>query len=285
MRKILLPTDFSDNAWNAISYALEFFKDEKCIFYFLHTYTPSFYRLDYMMGGPEFSAISDNEVEISVAGLEKSVTDAKKQFPNKNHTYKTVSAFNTLTHEINEFSERKDIDLVVMGTKGATGAKQLFLGSNTVFVIRKANVPVLVIPDGCRYVEIKQILFPTDYWSGYKKDEVGNIIDLSRIHTSKITILHVKEEYDLTDGQLKNKSVLENIMNEVPHKIEEVKGKLMPEAILDYIEENKIDLLTMMNQGHSFFEHILIKQNIDQIGFHVKIPFLVVPDTSKVSKS
>ncbi|MGB5319420.1 universal stress protein, partial [Eudoraea sp.] len=45
---ILLPIDFSKNSRNAIAYAMELFKNEKCKFFFLHTYTPSFYRMDYM---------------------------------------------------------------------------------------------------------------------------------------------------------------------------------------------------------------------------------------------
>src|SRR5680860_985783 len=73
MKNILIPTDFSPNAWNAVVYAMQFLKDENCKFYFLHTYTPSFYRLDYMIGGPEFSAIPDYEVDVSVEGLEKTI--------------------------------------------------------------------------------------------------------------------------------------------------------------------------------------------------------------------
>lgn len=284
MGNILIPTDFSPNAWNAVAYALQFFKDENCKFYFLHTYTPAFYRLDYMMGGPEFSAIPDYEVDISVEGLEKTVQDVKKQFPNKKHSYETVSAFNTLTDEINAFSKRKHIDMVVMGTQGATGAQKLFLGSSTVFVIRKATVPVLVVPKNCKFADVKKILFPTDYWPQYKKEEVQTIIDMAKMHNAEITLLHFKEGYGLTKGQLANKSVLEDELQSVPHQEVELAGKAKPDAILDYIEEQHINLLTMMNRGHSFFDGILIKQNIDQIGFHVHIPFLVVRDTAEIPK-
>ena len=107
MKKILIPTDFSRNAWNAICYALDFFKNEACTFYFLHTYTPAFYRMDYMLGGPAYSAIPDVGIDISIAGLEKTLKDVQEQFPNPNHTYETISAFNTLTDEINELSEKE----------------------------------------------------------------------------------------------------------------------------------------------------------------------------------
>ena len=48
MKKILLPTDFSDNAWNAIVYALKLYKNQKCKFVLLNTYTPMIYNIDYM---------------------------------------------------------------------------------------------------------------------------------------------------------------------------------------------------------------------------------------------
>ncbi len=282
MKNILIPTDFSNNAWNAISYAMEFFKSERCKFYFLHTYIPAFYRMDYAMGGPAFSAIPDMEVDVAVAGLEKTLKDVKEQYPNPKHTFEIASAFNTLTDEINELSEKKGIDMVVMGTQGATGVKQLFLGTSTVFVIRKAKVPVLVIPEHCKFNPIKNILFPSDYSSPYKKEEVYTIVEAAKIHEAKITVLHVKEELNLPKAHAENKKLLLKHLRNTSNTEVEVMGKTMPGAILEYIEDHQIDLLAMMNHGHSFFERILIKQNIDQIGFHVHIPFLVVRDTSEI---
>lgn len=284
MKNILIPTDFSENAWNAISYAIEFFKNEKCKFYFLHTYTPAFYRMDYMMGGPEFSAVPDVGVDISLEGLETILANVKEQYPNPKHTYETVSAFNILTDEINELSKKKNIDLVVMGTKGATGARQLFLGSSTVFVIRKAQVPVLAIPENCTFKPVKNVLFPSDFSVPYGRDEVYNVIEMAKMYGGEITLLHIKKESDLTETQKQNKKILLKHLRNSSYKDVEIKNKKMPEAILEYITENHIDLLAMINYKHSFFERILIRQNIDQIGFHVKIPFLVVRDMAEVDK-
>lgn len=128
MKKILLPTDFSKNAWNAILYALELFKEEKCTFYLLNAYTPAFYRLDYMLGGPMASAIPDIGVDISLNGLESTSERIKNDHYNPRHTLEILSAFNTLPDEVNEVCQDRDIDLVVMGTQGATGAKEFFSG-------------------------------------------------------------------------------------------------------------------------------------------------------------
>ncbi|MGB5668127.1 MAG: universal stress protein [Maribacter sp.] len=284
MKTILIPTDFSKNAWNTITYAMNFFKDKRCTFYFLHTYTPAFYRMDYMLGGPEFSAIPDVGVDNSLAGLEKTLENVIEKFHNPKHIYEIISAFNILTDEINELTDKKHIDLIIMGTQGATGAKEIFLGSNTVHVIRKAKVPILGIPAGYKFRRIEKILFPTDYLTKYKNDELYSAIEIAKMFLTPITVLHVKDEYELTKDQEENKKQLELLLAQIPYEMKEVRGTRMPKAVFDYIEENDIDLLTMRNRKHSFLERMMTRQNVEQIGFHVKIPFLVIPDTSKTSK-
>lgn len=284
MKNILIPTDFSKNAWNAIAYAMEFFKNERCFFYILHTYTPSFYRMDYILGGPSFSAIPDKGLDISQAGLEKTVADIKAAYNNPGHTYEMVSAFNILTDEIIEQSEDKDIDLVVMGTQGATGAKEIFLGSNAVYVIRKAKVPVLVVPEGFAYRPARKILFPTDYWSHYKDSELALLIALAKMHQALVTVLHVQEESPLTEKQLENKDMLDNSLKQLSYQMEELQGAYMPDAVIEYAERNQADMIVMMNRKHSFLQRLLVQQNIDEIGFHVKVPLLVIRDTSEISR-
>ena len=281
---ILLPTDFSKNSGNAISYAMELFKNEKCNFFFLHTYTPSFYRMDYMLGGPLFSAIPDSGVDISLAGLEKTLEDVKKSYENPNHSYNVISAFNTLTDEINEVTIEKEIDMVVMGTQGATGAKEIFLGTNTVYALRKAIAPVLVIPENYTFQKIQKILLPSDYLTNYKDNELSTAIKMVKMNKAKLIVLHVKEEEDLTTSQQENKMALYRRLDGLSTTLTELKDSLMPNAILNYVQKNEIDLLMMMNRKHSFFERLFERQNIDQIGFHIKIPFLVIRDTAKVVK-
>ena len=285
MLKVLLPTDFSEIAWNAICYALEFLEVQVCSFYLLHTYTPAFYRMDYLVGGPSFSAIPDTGIDVSIAGLEKTMADIQTKYANPKHDFQTLSAFNLLTDEINQLAWEKDIDMVIMGTKGATGAKEIFLGTNTVYVIRKAKIPVLIIPENASFTPLDNILFPTDYWTRYKNEDLDVLVDTAKISKSEITVLHVKEEYELTDNQEDNKDHIAQCLADVPHQFEELKGALMPDAVMEYIDDQQFEFLVMMNRKHSFLERMLWKQNIDQIGFQVQVPFLVIPDTAKVSKT
>lgn len=284
MKRILLPTDFSKNAWNAISYALDFFKNEKCVFYILHTYTPSFYRVDYMLGGPSFSAIPDAGVEESVKGLEKTLKDIKKQYANPNHTFETLSAFNILTDEINDAVDSKGIDLIVMGTQGATGAKDLFIGTNTIHVLRKVKIPVLAVPAGYTFKKIQKIVFATDYWTQYKKEEIDPLTLIAKMHNAKLIILHVLEELELWKKQEENKKNLSQYLGEQTHTFAQIKSKHVADAIQEYMESNPLDLLAMQNRKHFFWERLLTRQNVDAIGFHLKVPFLVLRDTGKSIK-
>jgi nucleotide-binding universal stress UspA family protein len=237
-----------------------------------------------MLGGPSFSAIPDSDVDISLAGLEKTLEDVKKTYNNPKHTYSIISAFNTLTDEINEVTTEKEIDMVVMGTQGATGAKEIFLGTNTVYVIRKAIAPVLVIPENYTFQNIQRILLPSDYLTNYKENELSTAIKMVKMNKAKLIVLHVKEEHNLTAIQEENKRALYRRLDGLPIAFKELKGSSMPNAVLDYVQNNEIDFLMMMNRKHSFFERLLVRQNIDQIGFHIKIPFLVIRDTAKLSK-
>ncbi|MCM4173298.1 universal stress protein [Arenibacter sp. TNZ] len=279
MIKILLPTDFSDNARNAIDYTLNYFKDEKCLFYILHTFTPTFYRVDYMMGGPVNSAIPDKDVELAQEGLEKTLTDIKNNYPNKNHQFKTLSSFNILTDEIQEVTGREGIDLIAMGTQGATGAKEIFLGTRTVHVIRKASIPVLAIPCGYTFKAIHTIVFPTDYGTPYNMQVLGFIANMSKLLKAKLIVLNVKDDFVLNEHQQANKKALDVFLKPVNHCFEQVKGEIMPNALHLYVEKHRVGLLAIMNRKHSFLERLITRSTVDAIGYHSRIPFLVIPDT------
>lgn len=286
MKKILLPTDFSKNAWNAILYALQFFKEEKCTFYLLNAYTPCFYRVDYMFGGPMASAIPDIGVDISIKGLEHTLERIQNEHYNPRHTLKILSAFNTLPDEVNEVCQERKIDLVVMGTQGATGAKEFFLGSNTVHVIRKATVPILAVPNGYAFKEIKKVLFPTDYASKYKAAGLKPLLDIVKRFGSELYILHALEGYGLTKEQTSNKIHLMKLAKGVPNVFfRDSATEYLPNMVHGFIEKHQIGLVAMMNRKHSFLERLLVKQNVDVIGYHSQIPFLVLPETMLLPNS
>ena len=140
MKKILIPTDFSDNAWNAISYALSLFANEKCEFFLLNTYTPVIPSSRFISPMANAVRIEDAVRMTSENGLSKTLERIQEDFANPLHTFKTISSFfNLLVEEIKELVDDYNIDVVLTGTKGASGMDEVFMGSNTVRIIKSVK--------------------------------------------------------------------------------------------------------------------------------------------------
>ena len=277
MKKILLPTDFSENSINAIRYAVQLFKDEKCTFHLLHAYTPAIYYIEYVPLNPDPAGLSASIKDNLLKNLKKIVKKLKSEFNNPNHQFKTNVAFNTLILEIKETTIEKSIDFIVMGTKGATGAKEILFGSNTVHVLKNAKCPVLAIPSNFSFENPHEILFPSDYGIDFQENHVNPIIDIALNHISRVNILNVSYGYDLTEEQEQNRKKLEACFKNIAHLFHRVIDQDIPEAITMFQQKTRVNLLVMINNKHSFFENLFFKSTINQIGFHLNIPFLVIP--------
>jgi nucleotide-binding universal stress UspA family protein len=281
MKKILLPTDFSENSWNAIKYALQLFKDETCTFYLLNTYTPIIYHVEYVMVNPAQLGLADIVRESSEKGLDKLEEQIKDTFNNPKHSFIKRASFNTLVLDIKELVEEKKLDFVVMGTKGATGAKEVLFGSNTVQVFKHVKCPVLAVPDNFEFETPHDILFPTDYEIDYQDKQIKPIVEIAKQFTSRINVLHVSYGTDLLDEQEQNKAKLEAYFKNVAHLFHNVSTQDITDAITSFQQKTRVNLLMMINNKHSFFENLFFKSTVSQIGFHLKIPFLVIPSDKK----
>jgi len=278
MKKILLPTDFSDNAKNAIHYALNLFKNEGCKFYLLNTYTPIIYSYDYQMNAGGFlGEITDVVRDNSIHKLNELEKNIKEKFHNPKHQFEIVSSFNLLTDEIKDRIEEHAIDLIVMGTKGATGTKEILFGTNTIHIIQKVKCPVLAIPDGHFYEEPKEILFPTDFKIDYSNKKLAILKNIANHFDSRVHVLNVSHGVELNEPETRNKENLENLFLDVRHAFYRVNDQDIPQAINEFQKSTYVQILMMINNKHSFFENLFFKPVINQIGFHLNIPFLVIP--------
>ncbi|WP_166383888.1 universal stress protein [Polaribacter sp. 11A2H] len=283
MKNILLPTDFSDNSWNAIQYAIQLLKDEKCNFFIMNTYTPVIYDVEYMNPDVEGFNLIDVVKNTSEIELNKLQQKIESQFKNPNHTYRKVASFNTLTNEIEELHKKHVMDLIVMGTKGATGLTEILFGSNTVHIIKNAKCPVLAIPSNYAFEAPNEILFPSDYEVSFNEKQVEQIVDIALSNNSKVNIINTNYGDDLSKNQLENQQKLNKILKNVTHLFYSVSNQSVTGAISEFQLKMRINLLVMINNKHSFFENLFFKSTISQIGFHLNVPFLVIPSGEKTN--
>jgi len=148
MKNILIPTDFSENAWNAIEYAIRFFSKSKCNFYILHVNTS-----DVLAYNENSSAFDDTTVSSVLKNSSKKLLQQtikrihKRSNLNSKHRYFPIMDNNYIINSIRKQVAEKKIDYIVMGTRGASGINKLAIGSNTGNVITKVKCTTLVVPE------------------------------------------------------------------------------------------------------------------------------------------
>lgn len=272
MKRIILPTDFSKNAENAMVYALNLFKDEKCVFYLLNTFMPSVQE-EY----PWHTDLEDSDPQKSLKKLATLLDLHSKKFKNTKHLYIPHSAMNTVVDEIRKIIKKENIDLVVMGTQGLTDLKDILFGTNTIQVIKNVACPVIAVPSGVKHKAPKKILFPTDFEIAYSKELLKELLYIAKHNQSHISVLHVSSPSGLTGTQLDNKSRLEEILKGVDHDIHINHGEDTRSAINDFQVNNKINFLVMIRNKHTFMERLFLRSEIKQIGLHIGVPFMVIP--------
>ncbi len=275
MRTVLIPTDFSENALHAIEYALNLYKCERTDFYLLHAFADEVYG-PFKNKGASFEEQKTTVKKNVEKKLNELVETVKQKQQNPKHAFESLSAFDSLVDAVNDFANLINVDLIIMGTQGKTANKNVTFGSHTVQVFKYVQCPVLAIPENYEYEQPKKILFPTDYMLPYKRRELKLLNSLAAEFKSEVYCLYLSDFEDLSLRQLDNKRFLSESLPDTYLYFECAPVKNKAEAISENIARNGIDLLIMVNARHSFFEDILYRSTVDEIGLRPKIPFLVM---------
>lgn len=276
MRKILIPTDFSENAMNAAKYAVELFKYEHAQIYLLNAYADTVYNDKARLANAVFSELKTLASGRAEEGLEEMKNKILEISPNPRHSLHTVAEFGLLVDSVNDWVEKENVDVVVMGTKGETADKKLTFGSNTLQVIKYVKCPVLAIPAVYGDVHPKQVLFPTDFQLPYKRRELKLLANIAKCFVATVNFLYVSKFANLSLRQQDNKAFLEAAFCENQTEMHQISGTDVTAAINTFIEQNPVDMLVMINTRHSYLENILYQSTIEKIGLHIDIPFLVL---------
>ncbi|MEN8787983.1 MAG: universal stress protein [Flavobacteriaceae bacterium] len=281
MRKVVVPTDFSLNAFNALKYACQVFKYERSEFYILHAYADEVYRRDTVVKRSFLDEIKEVSYQKSQQSLKETFDRIQDYSPNPKHKFNLISAFGTLTDEINDLVNTENIDVVVMGTRGETNDRKITFGSNTLQVLKYVQCPVLAVPAEYAYHPPKEMLFPSDYMVPYKRRELKLLCELSGSFRATIHMLYINPLRKLSLRQEDNLGFLKECLQKAELTFETTEEDDKTVAITKYIVHKDIDMLVMVNSRHSHLEDMLYRSTIDKIGLHIKIPFLVLQNLAR----
>lgn len=276
-KRILVLTDFSKNALNASKYALELYSEHKCTFYFLNTFREVGYRINSHIHNYAGELSYDIKAPNTIEGFKNLMHTLDLQAKSPNHSYHTISSHSSLLEGVNDTIAKHDIDIVVMGTKGSTSSRTVVFVMNSINIMENITTcPVLAIPEDVDFMPPKQIAFPTDFKTPFKRRELTYLINIAQMHSANIQVLHVKESETLNLLQLGNKKLLETLFKDVEHTFHELEKTSVHDGINNFIDTHDSDMVAFINQKRNFFNRLISKPLTNVLGYQTPVPVLVL---------
>jgi len=274
MNTILVPLDFSEPSENALEFAVGIANDLKANILLLHTEQMPIasYELE-----PVAFTIQNN-IELNTNLLLDRANKIKEIYPSIGSINYSVE-MGDLKSNITEYIRKKNIDLIVMGiTEKTSTLSKVFFGSNAITTSRSAKVPVIIVPNKCRYSGIKNIAYACDYREHAEGvNDLIEIKNISKIFKALLNVIHIiPEGHLLTDKEVETDTYIESQLDNIKHRSFIFPRKNIVAEILDFIQVQKVDLIVLEQAKHSFFHEIFYPSVTKELAFNSPIPVMTI---------
>ncbi len=279
MKKVAILTDFSKSAWNALFTVLKLYQDSDVLFYIVHCYEPAFGSMLGDRNKERLAIIYESLSADSTMQLDEVDSYLKKHHQVEKHRFEMRSVKGNVVDALSHMLNNEDIDLIVMGQKGATGAIDVFMGSNTIKVIKKIiDCPILAVPEAQDFKDLDRIIFPTDFSRRIRECQISLLNEMAVAWKSKLTVMQVTQEASLGADQKRNKERLTQALKGVDTCFKNVEMKQSVNAsIAAAVKEEKADLIVLIHYTHTFLERLIREPVVKKMAIHSDVPFLVLP--------
>ncbi|MBC8770584.1 universal stress protein [Arenibacter sp. BSSL-BM3] len=278
MRKqtLLVPVDFSEASKHAVKYAIILARkwNAKIIFVHGHAigYTEYEGQIDTSMTyPPPGSLLSDQEISRRSLNY---FLDAFPQLATVEH--KDIVSAGLAVDVICSTAESEYVDLIIMGTTGASKLKAFFFGTNSEKVSRKAPCPVLVLPENLKSYEIETVCLALDTTEVENNVNWDLLVQLLKGFEAKLGIIHISENGDAAFKEREILAHYRNMLNGIKHSIHVFYDENPDQGISEFMEKNPIDLLVLLYREHGFFERLLHQGTRQNILYKTDIPLLIL---------
>ncbi|MEP2935939.1 MAG: universal stress protein [Gilvibacter sp.] len=273
--KILVLTDFSKNAYTALNYAIELFKQSSCEFYILNAFTPSTYVSDNILatqlGNHDLEALK----QTSKKGLETLEQLISSRDKDPDHSFTYVSEFDFVHKAVVKAVQKYNIDLIVMGTHGESDSSQALFGSITVSIMNKVrDCTTLVVPKGHIYEPLKEVVFLSSYRTPYKSLELRPLLTIAARHKAHLSVLHVSKDEEQQDQHHEIKDALSHKLQDLSPSFYEINGVSLPDALQCFVQIKESDMIAFVNKKHHFFENLFSPSMVKDLAKHAQVPIL-----------
>lgn len=276
MKNILLPTDFSNNSKNAIHYTMHLFKNELCTFYILNVQKASRYTTDDLMSAPANTSIHQTVIGDVKKKLSIFEDELKTTYANENYRFFSLTDYDVFVDAIRQAVKANNIDLIVMGSNGATGASEVLFGSNTLKVIRKIPCPVLIIPEGYSFTQPQTVLFAIDYGDHFVTKGIEPLTDILNKNKASLRILKIKEDDTLTIAEFDEKKQMKEFFKENNHTFHSIINVPTALAINSFVQIMDVDMTAIFIKQETFMDRFFKGSETSKISYGTRVPLLIM---------
>lgn len=270
MKNILVPTDFSNAANNAVDYACELAEKTKTNITLFHCFHVPIIASE----GPIVTIPFEELENASIATLSK----LKIKLTIKHPTLKLnlVSTAGFATDKIIEQIQKDSPDLIVMGITGSGKLDEL-LGSTTTDIATKSKTTVLIVPIGAHFKNLANVIVAFDFKEIENTKAVNIVVELAKLFKSTVTTLNIKHKHEeLSYEQSLSAKQTDHLLEDVSHRMVNYSDSDTTHGIEHYVSNHNVDLLVMLKRKHGFFDSLLNGSSTRKMAFHTRIPLMIL---------
>ena len=263
MNIIVVPTDFSPSADNAMKYAAELAQTVNASLLLVHVY-----QIPVSMSDVPVLMISAEELKVNAdKGLERVRELLQKNYPSLD--IKTDSRLGDVVEEIKAVCAEISPLLLVVGKHGASGMERLLFGSTTLSIIRHTAYPLIAVPDAISQFRLNRAALAADILGiGPQQDFIEQF--MSNVN-AQLHIIHVHESGKESPG-------LKNLLPHLNPVHKTIRNEEFVHGIERYVKSNNIDLLIILPHKHSVIERLFFKTHTTELIQKIQIPILCIPE-------
>ena len=277
MQTILFPTDFSTAAEHAFEYALEMANTLGASITVLHIY----YQPN-LVGANLPNTLQEVYEDIELENFENYRTEVPRLRAAAERRGRTNVELSYVMHKgedtvssILRFAAAEDPDMIVLGTKGASGLRELFVGSVAAEVLENAEVPVLVVPEGAIFDgSIDRVACGISY-DEYSQGAVRLMHQMAQVMQAELIVFNTNTSH--TEGLSHRMELFRESTRDLTGiRYEDVSGESFESATLNFLRENDVDLFAMVSKRRGWLQELFHYNKLKQFAYHGKIPILVL---------
>lgn len=273
MKTILVPTDFSDTANNALLYAVELAKFSKAKLVLFHAY-----HVPVPTSETAIMLITPQE-------LEKENIDRMKKLESQlikeaaGIEIECIVRTGFASDAIKGIAKEKNVDLIVMGITGVSKAAQILIGSNATAVMKKVEIPVLIVPGDARYRAVEKIVLACNYSEPVTTKAIIKVKAFAKLFGAKLLVVDVEKPVPVPMYETEPAGEkLVKLLKDVEHVLFFSPAENIADGINAFVDGHNCDWLIMLPHKHTGLSGLFHKSNTKKVAFHTHIPLLAIPE-------